>query len=119
MAADSLFGDGVPAKSGSEATLVQSTKDIVDALATERTFHLEEVLEAKDYKLDFHSIEANLEVVRQKVLENLSAEPVEVDSIVRATDSSMQEVNVVLVELELAGRLDRHPGNRVSLIYGG
>ena len=101
------------------ATLVQSAKDIVDALAQEKTFHLEETLEAKDYKLDFHSIEANLDKVRQKVLENLSAEPVEVDSLVRATESTMQEVNVVLVELELAGRLERHHGNRVSLVYGG
>ena len=101
------------------ATLVQSAKDIVDALAQEKTFHLEETLREQDYKLDFHSIEANLDKVRQKVLENLSAEPVEIDSLVRATESTMQEVNVVLVELELAGRLERHPGNRVSLIYGG
>ena len=43
----------------------------------------------------------------------------EIDSLVRGTESTMQEVNVVLVELELAGRLERHPGNRVSLIYGG
>ena len=101
------------------ATLVQSAKDIVDALAREKTFHLEEMAKPKDYKLDFHSIEANLDKVRQKVLENLSAEPVEIDALVRATESTMQEVNVVLVELELAGRLERHPGNRVSLIYGG
>ena len=101
------------------ATLVQSAKDIVDALAKEKTFHLSENLDEEDYKLDLCSIEANLESVRQKVLENLSAEPVEIDSLVRATESTMQEINVVLVELELAGRLERHPGNRVSLIYGG
>ena len=101
------------------ATLVQSAKDIVDTLAQEKTFHLEENSDEQDYKLDFHSIEANLDKVRQKVLENLSAEPVEVDSLLRATESTMQEVNVVLVELELAGRLERHPGNRVSLVYGG
>ena len=101
------------------ATLVQSAKDIVNTLSAEKTFHLSETLAEQDYKLDFHSIEANLETVRQKVMENLSAEPVEVDSLVRATESTMQEVNVVLVELELAGRLERHPGNRVSLIYGG
>ena len=101
------------------ATLVQSAKDIVDVLATEKTFHLSETVAEQDYKLDFHSIEANLDTVRQKVLENLSAEPVEVDSLVRATESTMQEVNVVLVELELAGRIERHYGNRVSLVYGG
>ena len=101
------------------ATLVQKADDIVAVLAQEKTFHLSETLVEKEYQLDFHSIEANLETVRQKVLENLSAEPVEVDSLVRATEFTMQEVNVVLVELELAGRLERHPGNRVSLIYGG
>ena len=101
------------------ATLVQSAKDIVDVLAQEKTFHLEEAWNEQNYKLDFHSIETNLDKVRQKVLENLSAEPVEVDALVRATESTIQEVNVILVELELAGRLERHYGNRVSLIYGG
>ncbi|MGN0919810.1 MAG: DNA-processing protein DprA [Alphaproteobacteria bacterium] len=101
------------------ATLVQSAKDIVDVLKKEKTFYLEETLAPQEYQLDFHSIESNLETVRQKVVENLSAEPVEVDSLVRASNATMQEVNVVLVELELAGRLERHPGNRVSLIYGG
>ena len=98
---------------------MQSAKDIVNTLLAEKEFHLSETLDQKDYKLDFHSIEKNLDTVRQKVLENLSAEPVEIDSLVRATESTMQEVNVVLVELELAGCLERHPGNRVSLIYGG
>lgn len=101
------------------ATLVQSARDIVDALVQEKTFHLEETLAPQNYQLDFHSVELNLESVRQKVLENLSAEPVEVDDLVRVTEATMQEVNIVLVELELAGRLERHFGNRVSLVYGG
>lgn len=108
---NSLIKDG--------ATLVQSAEDIIEALTQEKTFHLEENLDIQNYQMDFRSVESNLESVRQKVLENLSAEPVEVDSLVRATGSTMQEVNVVLVELELAGRLERHFGNRVSLIYGG
>ncbi len=108
---NSLIKDG--------ATLVQSAEDIIEALTQEKTFHLEGNLDIQNYQMDFRSVESNLESVRQKVLENLSAEPVEVDSLVRATGSTMQEVNVVLVELELAGRLERHFGNRVSLIYGG
>ena len=108
---NSLIKDG--------ATLVQSAEDIIEALTQEKTFHLEGNLDIQNYQMDFRSVESNLESVRQKVLENLSAEPVEVDSLVRATGSTMQEVNVILVELELAGRLERHFGNRVSLIYGG
>ena len=91
----------------------------MDTLAEEKTFHLAEIQEEQNYQLDFHSIEANLDNVRQKTLENLSAEPVEVDALVRTVGATMQEVNVVLMELELAGRLERAPGNRVSLIYGG
>jgi DNA processing protein len=39
-----------------------------------------------------------------------------VDEIIRSCHMSPSVVSLVLLELELAGRLERHPGNRVSLI---
>jgi DNA processing protein len=52
---------------------------------------------------------------RQKVLEALGPTPVEVDEIIRFTGLSARVVTVVLLELDLAGRIERHTGQRVSL----
>ena len=38
-----------------------------------------------------------------------------VDEIIRNCQFSFAVVSMVLLELELAGRLERHPGNQVSL----
>lgn len=53
---------------------------------------------------------------RNKVLELLSPTPVAVDEIVRQCQLSPAAVSLVLLELELAGRLERHPGNQVSIL---
>jgi len=50
------------------------------------------------------------------VHELLSSAPVMVDELVRQCHLSAPTVRAVLLELELAGRLERHPGNRVSLL---
>ena len=49
------------------------------------------------------------------VRELLSPTPVEVDELVRQSPLTPSVVLTILLELELAGRLARHPGNRVSL----
>jgi DNA processing protein len=41
--------------------------------------------------------------------------PVAVDELVRQCQLSAATVATVLLELELAGRIERHPGNLVSL----
>ncbi len=50
------------------------------------------------------------------VQELLGPDPVMVDELVRQCHLSAPAVRAVLLELELAGRLERHPGNRVSLL---
>ncbi|ESR23600.1 DNA-processing protein DprA [Lutibaculum baratangense] len=52
---------------------------------------------------------------RADVLEALSPTPTEVDEIIRQTGLAPAAVQMCLVELELAGRLERHAGQRVSL----
>lgn len=51
-----------------------------------------------------------------KVVEKLGPAPTQVDEIVRQCQLPAAAVHMVLLELELAGRLARHPGNMVSLI---
>ncbi len=50
------------------------------------------------------------------IVDLLSSGPTPVDEIVRQCQTSPSIVAGVLLELELAGRLERHPGNAVSLI---
>jgi DNA processing protein len=52
---------------------------------------------------------------RSRILEALGPTPVEVDEIIRFTGLPTRIVHVILLELELAGRIERHPGQRVSL----
>ena len=47
--------------------------------------------------------------------ERLGPEPLAIDELVRQCDSTVADVQDALVDLELAGRLERHPGNRVAL----
>jgi len=54
--------------------------------------------------------------VREDVLSLLGPTPVMVDELVRQCHCSPPVMGMVLLELDLAGRLERHPGNRVSLL---
>ena len=53
-----------------------------------------------------------------RVCERLGPEPLLVDELIRQCRASTAEVQRALLELELDGRLERHPGNRVSLTVG-
>ena len=53
---------------------------------------------------------------REVVAELLAPSPTPVDEILRECHFSPAVVTTVLLELELAGRCERHPGNRVSLL---
>jgi DNA processing protein len=53
---------------------------------------------------------------RAQLVESLSPTPVTVDELVRSHQLSPAVVWTVLLELELAGRLERQPGGRVALI---
>lgn len=56
---------------------------------------------------------------RALVLESLGPMPVAVDLLIRECQLSASVVSMVLLELELAGRLERHPGNLVALLAAG
>jgi DNA processing protein len=56
-----------------------------------------------------------LDVARSSVNENLSYTPISIDELIRECQLSTSDVWVVLLEMEIAGRLERHPGGKVSL----
>jgi DNA processing protein len=53
---------------------------------------------------------------RPQIVSLLSPTPVSIDDLVRLSNSSPRVVRTVLLELEIAGRLERHGGGLVSLI---
>ena len=53
---------------------------------------------------------------RTRIMELLGPTPVSIDDLVRLSGCSPALVRVVLLELELAGRLERHGGALVSLL---
>lgn len=55
------------------------------------------------------------ETLLDKVCERLGAEPLLVDELIRQCHANSAEMQHTLIELELDGRIERHPGNRVSL----
>ena len=56
------------------------------------------------------------EDAQQTVLDNLSFTPVSIDEMIRACHMSIPVMQTILLELELAGRVKRLPGNRISLL---
>ncbi len=57
----------------------------------------------------------NADAALDLIIEKLSPTPVAVDELVRQCQLSASAVATLLLELELAGRVERHPGNLVSL----
>lgn len=52
---------------------------------------------------------------RNTVISNLGMAPVDIDELIRATGLPARDVQVILLELDLAGRLERHGRQLVSL----
>ncbi|MER8835159.1 DNA-processing protein DprA [Mesorhizobium sp. M0909] len=97
------------------AILVTEAADITGAIAplvggwSPRTSPLEE-------PPDFSATPPPREDDRDRVVEALGPTPVSVDEIIRHTGLHPAQVFMVLLELDLAARLERHAGGNVSLI---
>jgi DNA processing protein len=53
---------------------------------------------------------------RERIVALLGPTPVQIDDLVRLSKSSPTVVRMVLLELEIAGRLERHGGGLMSLL---
>jgi len=102
------------------ATLVESVQDVLEVLESMIKTPLEEP-DTPDFEPGTPRLptESELEAGRENVLELLGPSPVMVDEVIRQCQLSPAVISLVLLELELAGRLERHPGNRVALIAEG
>ena len=99
------------------AHLVQSAEDVVQVLNGLFQSHLgEPPAHLNPQKAADSLSESDLDRARQKIVQLLGPSPSAVDELIRQCQMSPAVVSTVLLELELAGRLERHPGNQVSLL---
>lgn len=97
------------------AVLCESLEDILPHLSGSREMLFESSND--DYAPPPSSPidEVQMREAREHVIEKLGPTPVHVDEIIRQTELPAQLVWIALLELELAGRLLRLPGGKVSL----
>ena len=92
------------------ATLIQNAADVVEAM---RPFEGRVRAALEPYSTP--PTEMNGDDALGLVEELLGPSPVPVDEIIRLSGASSGAVQMALLELDLAGRFDRHAGGKVSL----
>jgi len=107
------------------ATLIRNADDVMENLMnfsgnamrepiiTQRKFTPQIVENSPEFD------ENSGEILQEKVISNLSFTPIYVDELVRACHVTIAELQSILLELELAGRIKRLPGNKISLLEQG
>ena len=98
------------------ATLIDSLQDVLQAITPEARLSIRPSPPQAPPVMADAAAEEEAESGKAKLLELLGPSPVAVDELVRRCHLSAAAVSVALLELELAGRLERHPGARVSLV---
>lgn len=103
------------------AVLTESAEDIVDALSGQirRSFAPSSFPAEAAMEVPESVAESGLEVAESaasQIEALLGPGAVTVDELVRRCQLSPAVVSLALLELELAGRLERQPGNRISLV---
>lgn len=97
------------------AVLVQSVADVVELLSGFDGVPRSSVREAAGAGFEA-APEELAEAEPADVAALLSGAPVAVDELVRQSGAGTAAVQLALLELEIAGRLERHAGGRVSLV---
>jgi len=99
------------------ATLVTEARDVLAALAPLAGRRVQGP-DAIEEPPDFSGAPPPADSDRARIVECLGPTPVGVDEIIRHTGLHPAQVFMVLLELDLAGRLERHSGGGVSLLVG-
>ena len=98
------------------AILLQTADDILDQIAHPQIIPkllFDGITEQEEFS---ENDEIEEKIDQEKIISMLSHVPTPIDEIVRACHVSISGVQSVLLDLEIAGRLQRLPGNRVGLV---
>jgi DNA processing protein len=106
------------------ALIVESAEDVLNnlpnlkfaALESEQLSFLQE-----DWGVKYNNSAKDLAIIsdqmRQEVVSLLSNTPVDIRAISKHCQIPINVVYIIIIELELAEKIIRHPGNRISLNY--
>lgn len=99
------------------AQLTESAADVVQTLAQFEERGMREP-DLFDYLMPapLAAPEDQVERAREAMLELLSPTPAAIDDLIRQSGLPPAAIHGALLTLELAGRVERHPGNRVSML---
>lgn len=110
------------------AALIQSTDDILEIMEPKISMSLPlhqgidepamgwPALEQADADETTNPLNAK-EQDRHAIINALSETPIDQDELLRFTGVTLQTLQLILLEIELAGRLERHKPNKLSLIH--
>ena len=96
------------------AILTESAEDVLNALGPRQPA-------PKPMKKPPNTASAtlqNTDALQREILKKLGPAPVEIDELVRLLGAPAAEVSAALLDLEFAGQLTRHPGQRISTTAG-
>lgn len=99
------------------AILVTETADIIEALTplSRRDLFSDDTLSEPARESDRPPLPPPDDSARGRIVSALGPTPVEIDDIIRHTGFAPSTVYMVLLELDIAGKLHRHAGGMVSL----
>lgn len=99
------------------AYLIESIEDLISNLPRKTDFNYNDNNEKDFVYVNQIPDEAELQRGRSLVLEHLSSSPVSLDILANQLDLTLPVLYIILLELELAGKIFRSNGNKFSLIY--
>lgn len=103
------------------AVLIESVKDIINTVEeispsfkSESTmqYDIEECIE--EYS---EPSEQEVKAIQEMLLTNLTSTPTFIDELINRFSIPSSDMMIILLELELAGKIERHHGNKVSKVY--
>jgi len=98
------------------AVLVTNATDVMEHIAPLLNRPLPPA-EPLDEPTDFAAAPPPGDKDRDRLVEALGPVPVSIDELIRHTELHPAQVFMILLELDLAGRLERHSGGAVSLVF--
>ena len=96
------------------AALIETVDDVLDVINLLKNQHIMESEQEKTYHKTYQG--EPIESERDAIMTLLSATPVTLDDIIHHSELPVPLVHLILIELELAGRLHRNVTQGVSLI---
>ena len=100
------------------ATLIETAEHVLQALTPIATLRHPQHKPLEPSAPDENGLppadETELSVARRKLTALLGPTPTPIDDLIRMGEATPAAVHHILLELELAGRLERHPGAKVS-----